>query len=162
MNVDAVTFQQEAMRYERLMYRISYAMLRHNEDCADAVQEALLRAWRSREGLRDMAAFRPWLCRILVNTCNDILRKRPARPFAELTADIPAARPAHDPMMLREAIDALSPEQRTAVILHYLEGWPVKDIAEATGTPQGTVKTRLMYARRHLSQLLADEVEVSL
>ena len=61
INVDAVTFQREAMRYERLLYRISYAMLRHNEDCADAVQETLLRAWRSREGLRSMDAFRPWL-----------------------------------------------------------------------------------------------------
>lgn len=158
--MDAVTFQQEAMRHERLLYRISYAMLRNNEDCADAIQEALLRAWQHRDSLRRLSAFRPWLCRILVNACNDMLRKRPQVPFAPLTEDIAEARPDHDPLLLRDALDHLSPEQRTCVVLHYLEGWSVREIADALSLPAGTVKTRLMYGRDHLSNMLRDEVEV--
>ena len=67
--VDARTFQTEALKIEKLLYHISYAMLRNESDCEDAVQEALLRAWQKRGTLRDMAAFRSWLCRIVANTC---------------------------------------------------------------------------------------------
>lgn len=56
--VDARTFQTEALKIEKLLYHISYAMLRNESDCEDAVQEALLRAWQKRGTLRDMAAFR--------------------------------------------------------------------------------------------------------
>ena len=59
--VDARTFQTEALKIEKLLYHISYAMLRNESDCEDAVQEALLRAWQKRGTLRDMAAFRSWL-----------------------------------------------------------------------------------------------------
>ena len=158
--MDAATFQQKAMQYERLMYHISYAMLRHNEDCADAVQETLLHAWRKRDSLRNMDAFRPWICRILVNTCNDMLRKKPVCAFAELSDNIPAAASSGELSLLNDAIAALSPQQRTAVVLHYLEGLSIKEISQMTGAPQGTVKTRLLYARRQLSSFLADEVEV--
>ena len=65
--VDARTFQTEALKIEKLLYHISYAMLRNESDCEDAVQEALLRAWQKRGTLRDMAAFRSWLCRIVAN-----------------------------------------------------------------------------------------------
>lgn len=54
--VDARTFQTEALKIEKLLYHISYAMLRNESDCEDAVQEALLRAWQKRSTLRDMAA----------------------------------------------------------------------------------------------------------
>ena len=65
--MDAQTFQQEALKHEQLLYRISYAMLRSDADCADAVQKALLRAWKHRDDLRDMRIFKNWLCRILIN-----------------------------------------------------------------------------------------------
>lgn len=158
--MDAQTFQQEAMRYEKLLFHISYAILHSSDDCADAVQEALLRAWKSRDNLRDITAFRSWLCRILVNTCNDMLRKRAKEDYSPLPEDLPAPKPEHDPMELREALDALPPQQRAMVVMHYLEGWPVKDIAETFDLPQGTVKTRLMYARRKLGQWLSEEKEV--
>lgn len=56
--MDAEAFQAEALRYERLMYHVSLSMLGNNDDCADAVQEALARAWRKRGSLRDSAAFK--------------------------------------------------------------------------------------------------------
>lgn len=158
--MDAYTFQQEAMRLERLLYRISYAMLRNQEDCADAVQEALLRAWQRRGTLREKTAFRSWLSRILVNTCNDMLRKRAKAEIVPLEENMAVQNADQSSLELREALDKLSPDQRTAVVLHYLEGWSVQEIAHAFDTPEGTVKTRLMYARRRLGEALREDEEV--
>ena len=158
--MDADAFQHEALKYERLMYRISYAMLRQNDDCADAIQETLLRAWQHRSELNKRSAFRSWICRILVNVCNDMLRRRARVSYTELTDAIPAAKPDYDKLALEEALDKLPPPQRTTIVLHYLEGWPVRRIAEAFSVPQSTVKTRLMYARQRLESLLSDEAEV--
>lgn len=158
--MDAVTFQTEAMRYERLLYRVSWSMLGSNEDCADAVQEALTRAWQKRDTLRSMDAFRPWLMRILTNTCKDMLRRRKHQRFVPLDGDEPVAyEPDMDPEPLREAMRQLSPEQRVATTLFYLEGYTIQDIAQTLALPSGTVKSRLMYARRRLKALLREEWE---
>ena len=157
--LDALTFQAEAMRLERLMYRVSYSMLRNNDDCADAVQEALTRAWQKRGSLRSMERFRPWLMRILVNQCNDLLRKQQKRSFSPLEEDTVTAVPTPDPAPLREAIDTLKPEWRVVITLHYLEGYSVREMADLLDAPTGTVKSRLKYARAQLSLLLHEEWE---
>ncbi len=160
--MDAVTFQAEAMRLEKLMYHVSFSVLRNNNDCADAVQEALTRAWQKRGTLRSMDCFRPWLMRILVNQCNDMLRKHKKRsylPLEEATAAVP---PPQTPVPLQEAIDSLKPEWRVLITLHYLEGYSVQDMAELLGLPSGTVKSRMKFARERLSVLLREEWEEDL
>ena len=57
--MDATTFQAEAEKYERLMFQISWSMLRNSEDCADAVQDALIKAWQKRDTLHDEERFKP-------------------------------------------------------------------------------------------------------
>ena len=158
--MDAATFGQEAMRYERLLYHICWAMTGNDADCADIIQEALLRAWQHRDALRSMASFRPWLCRITANTCRDLLRKRKKLKMVPLTDTLMAPPYSDDPLALREALAKLSPEQRTAVVLHYYDGLTSQEISESLDIPTGTVKTRLMYARRNLSQLLREDSEV--
>ena len=86
--MDAVTFQTEAMRCERLMYHVGYSILHNDQDCADAVQEALTRAWQKQHTLRSPSRFRPWLMKILVNTCRDILRQRQKIRFVPLEEQI--------------------------------------------------------------------------
>ena len=158
--MDAQTFQQEAMKLERLLYHISYAMLHSDADCADAVQEALLRAWQHRHELRDMSVFRAWLSRILVNACKDILRKRGKLTLVPLEDAIGVGVRERDTLALRQALEQLPPEQRTCLVMHYLEGWNIAEIAEALDIPEGTVKTRMMYGRNRLSHLLGEEWEV--
>ena len=158
--VDSVTFQTEAMRMEKLMYRVSYSLLRNNDDCADAVQEALTRAWQKRGSLRSMDRFRPWLMRILVNQCNDVLRGHQKRRYTPLEEDTVAVEPPQTPVPLREALDSLKPEWRVVVTLHYLEGYSVQETAQLLGLPSGTVKTRMRFARMRLSDLLREEWEV--
>ena len=62
---------------------------------------------------------------------------------------------------LRQAMEQLSPQQRAAVALHYFDGLSVEEVSRALGIPKGTVKSRLLYARRNLEQLLCQETEVS-
>ncbi len=159
--MDAGIFQREAMRYERLLYRVASSYLKRPEDCADAVQEALLRAWTKRDTLRSMHAFKSWLCRILVNTCTDMLRHQSIITEVALTDDLPAQEgQAEDTFLLRDAMEQLSPEQRLTVKLHYLEGWSVKEIAGACGLSPNTVKSRLMSARRCLVRALGEGEEM--
>lgn len=156
--MDAVTFQQEALRCERLLYHISYAMLKNNQDCADAVQEALLQAWVHRNTLRSPDAFKPWLTKILVNTCKSILRKSRRASFVELSEALPAAERA-DYMLLYDALDELPPEMRAATVLYYFEGFSVKEVAGMVGARESTIKSRLLYARRKLRDKLGEEIE---
>ncbi len=157
--MDSVTFQAEAMRLEKLMYHVSFSMLRNNEDCADAVQEALTRAWQKRGSLRSMDRFRPWLMRILVNQCNDMLRRHQKHSFFPLEEDTATIAPPVPPVPLQEAIDLLKPEWRVIVTMFYLEGYSVRETAVMLGLPSGTVKTRLKAARERLGILLRDEWE---
>lgn len=157
--MDAETFQLEAMQHERLLYRVSWGMLRNNEDCADAIQEALTRAWQKRDSLRNLSSFRPWLVRILTNTCTDMLRKRPKQDCVPIEEDTAIVEQNEDPVPLHEAIDRLSSEQRVVTLLHYLEGYSIKEISDMLGVPSGTVKSRLMYARQRLQTLLQAELE---
>ena len=95
--------------------------------------------------------------KILTNQCRDVLRKRRKRSFYPLeedaaTVEMPAPQP---PVM--EAIGALKPEWRTVVLLHYVDGYAVQEIAQSLGIPSGTVKTRLRAARKRLSQTLLVE-----
>ena len=135
--MDAVTFQAEAMRCERLMYHVGYSILHNDQDCADAVQEALTRAWQKHNTLRNPSRFRPWLMKILVNTCRDMLRQRQKIRFVPLEEDILPTEPPAEPLPLKECIDLLRPEWRITVLLYYLEGFSVAEIADTLGVPQG-------------------------
>lgn len=157
--MDAVTFQTQALALERLMYHVSRSMLRSDADCADAVQEALTRAWQKRATLRSPDSFKPWLMRILVNTCNDMLRRRKHQPLPVQEEQLVQEAEAGDPLSVREAIDCLKPEWRMVILLYYLEGCTVSEIARMLSIPEGTVKSRLMYARKQLCTLLKEEWE---
>lgn len=155
--MDAATFQKEAMKHKRLLWRVGWSILQKPEDCTDAVQEALMRAWQRRDTLRSMRAFRPWLLRILSNVCYDMLRsKQRTQPLEDETV---AIEPFTEPLLLRDAISHLSPDHRTAIVLHYLEGLTVNEIAKLLDIPSGTVKTRLLYARIHMRKLLHDSID---
>lgn len=157
--MDAITFQREAMRLEKLMYHVSWSMLRNNDDCADAVQEALTRAWQKKHTLRSMERFKPWLMRILVNQCNDMLRRQKRRSFFPLDEAAESIAAPEEPLELMDAIGQLKKEWRVVIVLHYMEGCTVQEISAMTGMPTGTVKARLSAARRRLGTLLNDEWE---
>jgi len=124
-------------------------ILRDGELARDAVQEALIRAWRDLPGLRDPERFDAWLYRLTVNSCLDLARRRRRRPIeVELTpisgptvGDIAAIVADRD--LLDDALRRLDPEWRAVVVLHYYLGMPLPDVAVALGIPLGTAKSRL-------------------
>ena len=155
--MDALTFQAEVRRIEKLMYRVSMSYLNNQEDAADAVQDTLARAWEKRRFLARQEHFKPWVMRILTNQCKDVLRKRRRRSFYPLEEDaVTVEMPEPQPPVMA-AIGALKPEWRAVVLLHYVDGYAVQEIAQSLGIPSGTVKTRLRAARKRLSQTLLVE-----
>jgi RNA polymerase sigma-70 factor, ECF subfamily len=127
-------------------------ILRDGELARDAVQEAMLRAWRDLPGLRDPDRFDAWLHRLIVNACLDLVRRRKRRVIeVELTPiDPPATHDISsalaDRQLLDQALAGLQPGHRAVVALHYLLGMPLPDVARALGIPLGTAKSRLHYA----------------
>lgn len=152
--VDAVTFQAQVKRIEKLMYRIAWSYLGNTQDVEDAVQDAIIKAWEKRESLRRQEQFKPWLARILVNQCKNVLRKRRKWSFFPLEEDTATVELPQEGAPLLEAMQSLKPEQRMAMTLYYLDGYTTQEMAETLGIPVGTVKTRLHSARKQLKQIL--------
>jgi len=135
-------------------------LILHDPELArDAVQEALVGAWRDLPGLRDPDSFDAWIHRITVRSCLGILRRRRRRVVeVELTpmADVPAGDTDSyivDRDEVERALRRLQPDQRAVVVLHYFLGLPLPETAEALGIPLGTVKSRL---HRSLAAMRAD------
>jgi RNA polymerase sigma-70 factor (ECF subfamily) len=124
-------------------------ILRDRELARDAVQDALMRAWRDLPGLRDPDRFDAWLHRLTVHACLDIARRRRRRvreveltPIAlPFTAD--ASSNIANRELLDEALRRLDPEWRAVVVLHFYLGMSLPDVAAELRIPLGTAKSRL-------------------
>ena len=123
-------------------YRLVYSVLQNREDALDAVQTAVCRALERRDSLRDPGAVKTWFTRILLNACQDILRRR-ARvvPFPEEEPGQEDPEPPDD--SLSRQVDALPREVGTVIKLRFYEELTLKEIGEITGQNLSTVKSRL-------------------
>lgn len=157
--MDQETFTALVRQGELTLYRVAKAILHHEEDVEDAVQEGLLKAYQNRNKLKNEAFFQTWLTRIIINECYSLLRKnKPVRPFAEEDMAIPAPAAAHD-ADLYQAIRMLPPKIRITIVLYYVEGYSTAEIKTILKIPQGTVKSRLAKGRKLLKSILTDERE---
>ena len=155
MTSEEFTHRVQALR--PTLYRVCRAQLAIEADREDAIQEAVFRAWDKRNGLRDARFFNTWFIRILINACHDIQRQH--RRVLPMQAP-PEPPPTEDARLraLREALDALEGKQRLCVLLHYIEGYSVKEVAAMLDIGESAVKQRLMRGRRKLKELLSEEV----
>jgi RNA polymerase sigma-70 factor (ECF subfamily) len=136
-------------------------ILRDTELARDAVQEALIRAWRDLPGLRDPDRFEAWLHRLIVNAAIDEARRRRRRVFEVRVTSIElgAAEDAIGMLADRDALDralaTLAPEHRALVVLHYYLGMSLPDAAASLGIGLSAAKSRLHRAMGTLRQAFA-------
>jgi RNA polymerase sigma-70 factor (ECF subfamily) len=160
------------LRLDRL-YRMAFAITRTEADARDATQDACVLAWRELPRLRDHERFDAWLSQIVVNAARGVVRRTGRTRVREISVDMsgdddgpptatyPAVAAESDTFADSDAIQRafarLDGSTRALLVLHYVEGSPLADIARVHGAPVGTIKWRLSNARRALERALEAE-----
>ena len=133
-------------------YRLAFGILGERSAAEDAAQEACIILCRTLSSLRGTGAFRVWFSRIVIREASRIKRRHaPAEPLPETAAASPDQATSID---LWRALATLPQKLREAVVLRYFEDFSSREIAEILHVPDGTVRFRLMLARRRLRPLL--------
>ncbi len=143
-------FTTRVLNMQGTLYRVSCSILHRPCDREDAVQSAIERAWSKRLALRDEARFEGWLTRILINECYTLLRKNRRELLTDTFPDSQAP-PDANPDLYR-FFSALPDKLRLPMVLHYVEGMDLKEVAQTLQLPLGTVKSRLMRGREKMKQ----------
>ena len=158
-------FEERLAECGPLAYRVARGVLRNSADAEDVAQEALLRAYRRFDRLRDRNRFRAWLVRIAFRLALDRLRSSKRREqrdtFWSHPAHQPPAATAEDLAVSNEfqarldrALGELPEKLRLVLLLAAMEGHTIDEIAAIVGVSAGTVKSRIFYARKQLAEKL--------
>lgn len=164
---DPDAFSEIVRRHRDRLWAVALRTLGDREEAADALQDAFVSAYRAAHTFRGQAAVTTWLHRITVNACLDRIRRANSRrvaPMPEterletlLEPHESAAEPAERQDVRRQlhsALNELPPEQRAALVLVDMQGYPVAEAAEILETPVGTIKSRCARGRARLLPLL--------
>jgi RNA polymerase sigma-70 factor (ECF subfamily) len=159
---DPAAFTEIFTRHRDHLWAVALRTTGDPEDAADAVQEALISAMRHAASFRGDAKVSTWLHRIVVNACLDRLRRRAAHPTSPLPDDDHAPSATRDDYADRDtaadvnaALATLPAEQRAAIVLVDIEGYPVDEVAAMLEVPSGTIKSRCARGRAKLVPLLS-------
>ena len=168
---DTDAFGEVVRRHRDRLWAVALRTLGDPEEAADALQDALVSALRATRGspeggggaFRGEASVTTWLHRVVVNACIDRVRRRaarPADPLPERERAMPQARDAisakETALVVTAALATLPVEQRAALVLVDMHGFPVEEAARILGVPTGTVKSRCARGRARLLPLLED------
>lgn len=168
-----VAYEELVHRHRDKIYARAFSMLRKEHEALDISQEAWVKAWQRLAQFKHNSSFTTWITRICINLCLDFIRKRKRQKLdsldkmeeelggVELLIEEPEDfNPTEkiERAELREridlALDKLSHEHRTVLVLHEFEQMEYREIAKSMHCSIGTVMSRLFYARRNLGKLL--------
>ncbi len=155
---DASCFDTLVRRHQRRVFGLLMRMLGSAQDAEDVAQEAFLVALERLEDCRDPDRFGGWFLTIVRNRARNLLRRESLRRGEELSPEISPGRggPAEDYKQLEirerleKGLEGLSEIRKEVLLLHDLEGWKHREIGERLGIPDGTVRSHLHFARKHL------------
>jgi len=163
---DETAFEELVRRHRDRLWAVALRTTGDPEEAADALQDALISAFRRAEQFRGDSAVTTWLHRIVVNASLDRLRRRSVRSAAPLpddNEDLPG-KVVVDPvdhmdrrdvqLVVAAALAELPVDQRDAIVLVDVEGWSVEDAARQLGVPEGTIKSRCYRGRAKLAKSL--------
>lgn len=135
------------------MYKVAFSILHNDADAADAMSETILKCWTQIERLEKKKYFKTWLIRILINNCNDSIRKNSRTVFVDSYDRIePADCEELHSKEIDECFDCLSETNRLIMLLYYTQGFKVREIAQMLEMNENTVKTRLSRARKEFKE----------
>jgi len=173
---DGTAYRGLVEKYQGRVYTMVYGMVRNREDARDITQEAFVKGYRNLESFRLESGFYTWMYRIAMNLAIDFTRKRKRREagvfdegLATRDEDGGISEVHHEDGPSRQlerkqlfgrimnAMEKLPEDQREVILLRELEGMQYKEIADVMGIPEGTVMSRLFYARKKLQKLLAGD-----
>lgn len=137
------------------MYKAAKAVLRNDEDVADAISDTILVCWEKLWQLKEEAYFRTWMTRILINKCHDILRKQKHISLLEEMPEIPSGERNYENIEWEEALASLGEKYRLVLMLYYVEGFKTGEIGEILGMSESTVRSRLARGRQQLAKEFA-------
>lgn len=174
---DPTAYRALVERYQGRVFTIVCGMVRDREEAKDLTQEAFVKAYNNLSRYRTESSFYTWLYRIAMNVTIDHIRKHGKRQREEYDDSVAAHDPDGSPhsghssgdpakLLVRKqlhnrimaALDTLSPEHRQIILLREVDGLSYKEIADALDLAEGTVMSRLFYARKKLQELLKDEL----
>ena len=150
-------FEQVYLEHGGRLKSIAWRILGNRPDAEDAVQEAFLKLYRGMDAFHGQSSLGTWLCRILINACHDVARKRKAeaggdaeRGTAELKNQLPLK------VALDEALGRIHPRHRMVFLLFEVEGLRHAEIAAILEIPEGTSKAWLFEAKKELKRMLTE------
>ena len=147
-------FSAKILAMERSLYRVSKSLLRNDEDCADAIQNAILKAYGKLHTLKNEEYFKTWVTRIVINESYAILRaNKRLVSYEEYMSDEQAVEEdEYSPVF--EEITKMKEKYRVPFVLHYVEGYTTAEIAKMLSLSESAVKTQLFRARNQLKAQL--------
>ena len=158
--LDTAQFNAYAAKYMDTVFRLAFSWLKSPADADDVTQNVLLSLYRTDYQFESDEHVRSWLMKVTVNECRKVWR-RPFRSHENID-DYAETLAFEDPSYqdLFEAIMQLDRDKRTVIVLYYIEGYSIKEIAEILGAPAATIGTRLARARAKLAQYLKEEESI--
>jgi RNA polymerase sigma-70 factor (ECF subfamily) len=149
-------------RYQKSAYALALSVTGSHEDAEDAAQESFLVALHQLDECRDPERFAGWFMTIVRNRSRNLIRRESLRETSDVPQGTKSRIPTPDKIaetselreILQQAIAALPEVQQEVVLLHDLEGWKHREIAERLGIPSGTVRSHLHFARKFLREAL--------
>lgn len=148
---DADAFRDLVHEASRRLYAITFRILRDPDRAQDALQQALIQMWDALPGLRDPGRFDAWSYRLVVHASYREARRE--RTWTATVGEITVDPASHDGVAdvadrdeIERAFRRLTPEHRAILVLHFVIGLPIREVAEVLGIPMGTASSRLHYA----------------
>ncbi len=178
-NGDIEAFEKLIERYQKKVFNMAFRIIGNHDDASELAQEVFIRIFKSIKTFKEESSFSTWVYRITTNICLDELRKRKNRKIVYLDDDIKSedgemkrqledTRPTPEAAaeknevkrVVESAIQALSDEHRTVIVMRDLQGFSYEEIASIIKCPEGTVKSRINRARQALRDILKNKREL--
>lgn len=157
VNMDAEAFLELMDRHSLAMYKVARAMLRSDEDVADAIQSTIMICYEKLHTLQKPQYFKTWMTRILINECNKILQHYRNLDFQEEFTEAARQDMSMAEFEFKEMLSQLSEKYRVILVLYYVEGFKIQEIAALLELNENTVKTRLARAREQVREMYTEE-----